>query len=119
GKPARVRSVTPIGLVIDEKYGIVANAEVKLVYIPGGDVRVRVPVADDQVPPGALGIGTTIQFTAPIFTGPNNTDTQVIDATRVEQLTRDFRTYRLTVRDGFRTQVDPTVNVLVTTVTFH
>ncbi len=119
GKPARVRTVAPDSLIIDEKYGAVANAEVKLVYNVGGEVRVRVPVADDQMPPGALGIGTTIRFTSPIFNGPDNTDTQVIDATRVEQLTSDFRTYRLTLRDGFRTQVDPTAGIPVTTVTFH
>jgi hypothetical protein len=119
GKPARVRSVTPDTLVIDERYGNVADAEVKLVYIPGGEVRVQVPVPAEQIPPDALAIGTTIQFTGAMFTGPNNIDTQVIDGTRSEQITRDFRTYRLTLRDGFRTQVDPTVGVTASTITFH
>lgn len=119
GKPARVRTVTPGELVIDERYGNAQNAEVKLVYIPGGEVRVLVPVQADQIPPDALAIGTTIQFTGPMFTGPNNIDTQVIDATRSEQITQDFRTYRLTLRDGFRTQVDPTAGVSVATITFH
>jgi len=119
GSPARVRSVAPDGLVIDERYGNLSGAEVKLVYIPGGDVRVLVPVRADQTPPDALAVGTTIEFTGPMFPGPNNTDVQVIDATRLEQITQDFRTYRLTLRDGFRTQVDPTTTVAVTTITFH
>lgn len=120
GRPARVRSVTPNKIVIDERYGNnIQNAIVKLVYIPGGDVRVLVPGAAADFPPDALALGTTIEFGGPMFPAPLNTDTQVIDGTRVEQITSDFRTYRLTLRDGFRGQVDPTPGVTVTTVTFH
>ncbi|WP_020476523.1 phage tail sheath family protein [Zavarzinella formosa] len=120
GKPARVRTVTPTGLVIDERYGLnITDAEVRLVYNIGGDVRVEVPGKPEELPPDALSVGTTVQFKAPIFDGPDNTDTQVIEATRAEQITKNFRTYRLTLRDGFRTQVDPTADVGVTTLTFH
>ncbi|TWW09193.1 tail protein [Planctomyces bekefii] len=120
GRPARVRSVTPGKMIIDERYGTgITSAEVKLVYIQGGDIRVEVPGKIDDLPPDALAIGTTLQFSGPMFSGPNNTDTQVVDGTRVEQLTSQFRTYRLTLRDGFRTQVDPTQVVPVTSITFH
>jgi hypothetical protein len=117
GSPARVRTVAPDSLVIDERYGNATGAEVKLVYIPGGDVRVLVQAPALQTPPNALAVGTTIQFQGPMF--QNNIDVQVIDATKLEQITQDFRTYRLTLRDGFRTQVDPTTTVAVTTITFH
>jgi hypothetical protein len=115
GKPARVKSVSTTQLVLDERYGSVDNAEVHLVYIPGGDLRVRIPVSDDLIPPGALAIGTLVQLAVP----GEPLNSQVLDGVRAEQLTSDFRTYRITPRDGIQKQIDPAAGVPVTTVTFH
>ncbi len=114
GKPTRVKTVTADALVIDEKPapGTTPTVQVKLVYLPGGDIRV---VADPSTPPAALAIGTTVQLAL-----PGGTNTQVVDAVKSELLTpQGFKTYRLTLRDGLRTQVDPTNTVAVTTLTFH
>lgn len=116
-KPVRVRSVSPEEMVIDERLAVNGPAEIKLVYMPGSDVRIRVPVDDTQFPFDALAMGTTIQFKGPMFS--DNLDTQVIENSRAEQLTKNFRTWRLTLRDSFKTQVDPVVEVKVNTVTFH
>jgi hypothetical protein len=111
GPLTQVKSVTATSLIVDERYTDQA-VQVKLMYNPGGDIRV---IAPGVLPAGALGPGTTI-----ILGDPNDPNhlADVVDSSSGEQLTALFRTYRLTLRDGLIQQTDPSADVLVTAVTF-
>ncbi len=112
GPLQRVRSASATSLNIEDTFNP-QQVTVKLMYDGTGDVRVTVPGA---LPTGALGVGTTIVLRDP---GDPRHVSDVVEAVSGEQLTRDFRTYRLTLRNGLTRQIDPAAEeVPVSAITF-
>jgi phage tail sheath protein FI len=117
GRLARVRAATPTELTLDERYDKADGVDVELVYDSVGDVRVVSPTPDVPLPAGALDRGSTLRLNVP--GGEAERVVDVVESSRVEQVTGAFRTYRLTLRNGLTNKITPSADeVTVETVTF-